>query len=138
MSFNIEDAFLDVEAINKGKWVPLGADFPGVEILSSGISSTEAKSYMAMLRRQVPRAQLEGGRLSTEAEERIFRKTIVEKCVHDWRGLNSGGEPLPFAKDTLEKFLTEPKARLIGQAIVAAILDLDNTRATEAEEASGN
>lgn len=136
--FNIEDAFLDVEAINKGRWVPLGANLPGAEVQVTGISSTEAKAYMERLRREVPRAQRISGKISDAAEEKVFKKTILDKCLHDWRGLSSAGEPLAFSKEMAETFLNDPKARLIGQAIVEAVLDLDNTKISEDEEAAGN
>src|SRR5690606_26656199 len=117
--FDIEDAYVDVETIEKGKWIALGADFPGVEIQARGMSSKEAKVYLDRLRREVPRTErLADGSISEEANERIITKVIVEKCLFNWRGFGAGGKELAYSKATAEGFMTEPKARKIGQAIV--------------------
>ena len=137
--FDIESAFVDVAAIEAGKWIELGADFPGAEIRAKGMSSTEAKTYYDKLRREAPRTdRLANGQLSDTAQERILRDVILEKCLLDWRGFASGGKPLPFSRQTAEMFLTEPKARKLGTAIVNAIVAIDDTRAARDEEIAGN
>lgn len=137
--FDIEEAYLDVETIEKGKWIPLGADFPGVAIQARGMSSKEAKVYLDRLRRELPRTErLADGSIPEEVNERIITKVIVEKCLFNWRGFGAGGKELAYSKTTAEGFMTEPKARKIGQAIVGAIIAIDNTKARKAEEVSGN
>ena len=137
--FDIEEAFVDVETIEKGKWIALGADFRGVEIQARGMSSKEAKVYLDRLRRDVPRSErTANGEISEEANERIITKVIVEKCLFNWRGFAAGGKELPYSKQTAESFMTEPKARKIGAAIVNAIIAIDNTKAKKAEEVAGN
>lgn len=137
--FDVESAFVDVEVIEQGKWIALGADFPGVEIRAKGLSSTDAKTLYDKLRREAPRTdKLANGQLSEAAQERILREVVLEKCLLDWRGFASGGKELPFNKKTAEGFMTEPKARRIGMAIVTAILAIDETRAAKAEEIAKN
>ena len=53
--FELEDAFVDIDAIEEGRWVPLGADFPGVEIFTVGLSSKGATKFKEMLERTTPR-----------------------------------------------------------------------------------
>lgn len=135
--FDIDSVMLDVDAIEQGRWVALGADFPGVEIDVRGLSSTMAKNHRQMLERRATRADmLSNGRLSTEAQDRILKETVIEHCVKNWRGLASGGKPLAFSKETLRSFLFEEKARKIANAIINAITDLetktvDNAKAVE-------
>lgn len=137
--FDIESAFVDVAAIEGGKWIELGADFPGAEIRAKGMSSTDAKAYYDKLRREAPRTdRLANGQLSDAAQERILREVILEKCLLDWRGFASAGKPLPYDRQTAETFMTEPKARKIGTAIVNAIVAIDDTRAARDEEIAGN
>lgn len=137
--FDIESAYVDVNAIEEGRWLPLGPDFPGVEVLAKGLTSSGAKAFQAKATREAPRKErLTSGRLTDEAQERILRETIIERCVQDWRGLSSGGEPLVFSKDALRMIMTEPKARRIAAAIVTAITDLETATESAQEQVLGN
>lgn len=139
MSFDLESAYLDVDAIDAGRWVPLGADFPGVEIHACGLSSTDAKALFDRLSREAPREDRHGnGVLTEEANGRIIRKVILEVCLKDWRGFTSNGKPVPYAKNTAEGLLTDRKARLIANAFVGAIMAIDGTRVTVDAEAEKN
>ena len=133
--FNIEDIYVDVAAIEEGRWVPLGAEFPGVEILARGLSSKPAQKYQEMLERTTPRnKRLTNGRLTAEATDEILTKTLVEKCVFDWRGIAQDGAVLPFSKEKLQEFMTQPRLRRFKIGVINAITDLE-TKKTEAEEA---
>lgn len=139
MSFEIESAYLDVDAIEEGRWLELGADFPGVEIFAKGLSSTGAKALDMKLRREAKGAdRLSNGQLTDEANQRIFRAVITERCVTDWRGFMSGGKPLPFNKVTLAGFFDEPRARKIAVAIIGAITALEQTTKQAEAEVVGN
>ena len=137
--FEIESAYLDVDAIEEGRWVPLGADFPGVEVFARGLSSAGAKAFDMKLRREAKsKDRLSNGLLTEDAQSRIFKEVIAEKCVTDWRGLSSGGKPLPFSKDTLLGLLSEPRARKIAVAIIGAITVLEQTTKASEAEVVGN
>lgn len=133
-TFNIEDVYVDVAAIEEGRWVPLGAEFPGVEIEICGLSSKAAKRLQQQLERTAPRAKrLTNGQLTPEAMDEILTEVMVEKCVRDWRGIAQKGEVLPFSKETLKRFLSEPKLRRFKIAVINAITDLE-TKREEAQE----
>lgn len=137
--FDLESAFLDTAAIDGGRWLPLGADFPGVEIHARGLSSPDAQKLRAHLQRTAPKAdRLANGKLTDEAEERILKAVVARKCVTDWRGLGSGGKPVPFSVETLEGLLNQPRARLLSAAIINAIVDLEQTRAQSEASVVGN
>jgi hypothetical protein len=137
--FELESAYLDIDAIEQGKWLPLGADFKGVEIFARGLSSAAAKAMQTKLQREAPKEDRTlGGMLTADAEDRIRKAVIVEKCVTDWRGLSSKGKELPFSKQALASILEEPRARKIAVAIVGAIIDLENTMAKQEAEVVGN
>lgn len=137
--FNIEEAFLDVELIAEGKWLPLGTDFPNAEILARGLSSPGAKKLRAHLERTAPKQdRLSSGQLTQEARDRIIRITVARECIMDWRGIGSGGKPLPFKVETAESLLTEPRAIRIATAFVNAIVDLENTTSANAQAVLGN
>lgn len=137
--FNLESAYLDVAAIEEGRWLPLGADFPGVEIYARGLSSAPAKALSMKLKREAPKKdRILGGQLTEEAEERIRKTVISERCVTDWRGLASGGVPLEFSKAALMSILDEPRARKIAVAIIGAIIDLEQTTEKAEAEVAGN
>ena len=132
--FNVEEIFVDIEAIEEGRWVALGADFPGVEVLVRGLSSKPAKAYHEMMERTYPRNErLANGQLTANAREVILKNTIENHCILDWRGIGSGGKELPFSKAQLRSFLFEPKARRLAAAFITAITDLE-LRKTEAQE----
>lgn len=137
--FNLEDAYLDTDAIEEGRWLSLGADFPGVQVHARGLSAAPAKKLRAHLRRTAPRTdRLANGQLSEEAEDRILKAVIARECITDWRGLASGGKALPFSRETAEGIMNEPRARTIAAAMVNAIVDLEQTRAAAVEDVSGN
>ena len=137
--YNIEDAYIDTEAIETGRWLPLGADFPGVEVYARGLSAPGARKLRTHLRRIAPRTDRKvNGQLEDDAEERILRTVVARECITDWRGLASGGKPLPFSRETLEGIMHEPRARNIAAAIVNVIVDLENTRAAAVEQVAGN
>jgi hypothetical protein len=137
--FELESAYLDVAAIEEGRWQELGADFPGVAILARGLTAPGAKKLRSHLRRVAPKSdRLSNGQLSDEAEDRILKVTIARECVLDWRGLASAGKPLAFSKETLEGIMNEPRARKIAAAIVNAIIDLEQTTVAAEDDIVGN
>ena len=137
--FEITDAYLDIDAINDGKWMALGTEFSGVEVLARGLSSPGAKKLRQHLRRTAPKSdRLSNGQLSEDAEDNILKIVVARECVSDWKGLSSGGKPLPFSTETLEGIMNEPRARRIAAAIVNAIVDLEQTTIAAEETVSGN
>ena len=137
--FELEDAFVDIDAIEEGRWVPLGADFPGVEIFTVGLSSKGATKYKEMLERTTPRKNRHSnGQLTEETREVILKQVVSTKCITDWRGVGSGGKPLPFTKEKLEYLLAEPKARRLAAAMINAITDLEVRKAVSEEEITKN
>lgn len=137
--FDLEDAFVDITAIEEGRWVPLGADFPGVEIFTVGLTSKGAKKYQEMRERTAPRQDRHSnGQLTETTKDAIIRDTVSAKCITDWRGLGSGGEPLPFSKEKLNYILSEPKARSLAMAMINAIVDLELRKAVTVKEVAKN
>lgn len=137
--FDLEDAFVDITAIEEGRWVPLGADFPGVEIFTVGLTSKGAKKYQEMRERTAPRQNRHSnGQLTEDTKDAIIRDTVEAKCITDWRGLGSGGEPLPFTKEKLHYLLSEPKARALASAMINAIVDLELRKASTVKEVAKN
>lgn len=137
--FELSDAYLDLDAIEQGRWLALGADFPGVEIFARGLSAPGAKRLRMKLEREAPRAdRVAGGALSEDARDRIIKDVIARECVTDWRGLASGGKPVPFSVETLAGIMAEPRARKIASAIVMAIVDLEQTTVAAEAEVTGN
>lgn len=132
--FNLEDAFVDIAAIEEGRWVSLGADFPGVEIFTIGLSSKRARKYQEILERAAPREQRHSnGQLTDETRENILKQVLSNKCITDWRGIGDQGAPLPFTKEKLQYLLAEPKARRLAAGMINAITDLE-VRKTTSEE----
>lgn len=137
--FDLESAFLDIEAIHGGKWISLGADFPGVEILARGLSCPEAKKLRQHLERTAPKEdRLSNGQITQEAAARIVAIVVARKCVLDWRGLAMGGKPLPFSVETLESIMKEPRADRVAAAFVNAIGYLEQTTVRAEAAVSGN
>ena len=137
--FDLESAYLDIDTIEAGRWLPLGAEFPGVEILARGLTSPDAKKLRAHLQRTANKDdRLSNGMLTAEADDRILRIVIARKCLMDWQGLGSGGKPVPFTAATAESLMTEPRARRIAAAIVNAIVDLENTTVAAGAAVTGN
>lgn len=135
----IVNLLLDTKAIEEGRWRPLGADFPGVEVLVSGLSAPKAKALHEKMLRKAPAGDRHrNGTLTADAEERIVRTVILERCLHDWRGFTRGGQPLAYNREDAELFMLQPEGRVISKAIVEAIIAIEDTRAVAVEESSGN
>ena len=137
--FDLESAFLDIDAIDKGKWMPLGAEFPNVEILARGLSSPDAKKLRQHLERTATREdRMANGQLTDDARDNILRLVVARKCVLDWRGVVMGGKVMPFSVVTLEGLMQEPRARRIAAAFVNAIVDLEQTTIAGEAAVTGN
>lgn len=127
--FDLEDAFIDITAIEEGQWIPVGAEFPGVEVLATGLSVKATEKYHEMLERNAPRKErMANGQLTSESRNKILRQVVKDKCIHDWRGLGYQGKQLPFSKDQLGMILEEPKARRLAAAFINAITELEQTK----------
>lgn len=136
---DINKLLVDINAIESGKWIALGADFPGVEVKVTGLSAKPAEVMRAKLERQAPREErLRNGSLTDEAQDRIIRKVIIEKCLHDWRGFTRDGKPLEYDREMAELFLFKKEGRVIGKAIVDAIVSLEDTRIEREDDIVGN
>jgi hypothetical protein len=137
--FDLASTFLDIEAIHGGKWIAIGADFPGVEILARGFGTPEAKKLISHLERTAKRDdRLSTGQLTTEARFRIQTAVLARVCVTDWRGVVIGGKVIPFASKTLEGLLNEPRAEPFALAIINAVSELQQTRAQSEASVVGN
>lgn len=137
--FEIETAYLDIDAINDGKWMALGTEFPDVEVLARGLSAPGAKKLRQHLRRTAPKSdRLSNGQLSEEAEDNILKIVVARECVLDWKGLSSGGKPLLFSTEALEGIMNEPRARRIAAAVVNAIVDLEQMTIAAEKAIVGN
>lgn len=127
--FDLEDAYLDIDAIEDGRWIPIGAEFPGVEVLATGLSVKATEKYHEMLERNAPRKErLANGTLTSDSRNKILRQVVRDKCIHDWRGIGFQGKALPFTKAQLGEILEDPKARRLAAAFINAITDLEQTK----------
>ena len=137
--FELESAYLDIDAIEEGRWMALGADFPEVEIFAKGLSSAGAKALDMKLRREaMGNDRLSNGQLTEDAQNRVFKTVIVERCIMDWRGFSSKRRALPFSKAALTAIFEEPRARKVAVAIIGAITALEQTTKAAEAEVVGN
>lgn len=91
------------------------------------------------LERNAPREDRHrNGQLTDEAGDRIIKRVILAKCLKDWRGFTRGGDAMEYSRDMAELFLLKDEGRVIGKAIVDAIVALEDTRQASGEEYSGN
>lgn len=124
--FDLDSVMLDVEAIEEGRWVPLGPDFPGVEIFTCGLTAKAPRSFQTFLERSATRKERDGrGRLTSEAQDRILKEVVIEKCITNWRGFSQKGKEVPFSKEFLRFLVTDPKAKRVAAAFILAITDLE-------------
>lgn len=137
--FDLESAYLDIDAIEAGQWVPLGSEFPGLEVFTKGLTASAPKKLREQLERTAPKSdRLSNGQLSENARDNILKTVIARRCISDWRGFAVKGKVLPFSIETLESLLKEPRARRIAAAIVGAILDLEQKTVEASDTVSGN
>lgn len=137
--FDLENIYVDVAAIEEGRWVPLGAEFPGVELQVRGLSSKPARKLQQQLERTAPRnKRLTNGQLTPEALDEILTEVLISRCVLDWKGIGFKGKLMDFSKEQLKAILTDPKARRFKAAVINAITDLETKKATAEEEVTKN
>ncbi len=107
---------MDIQSIKKnsaviaaGQWVD---DIPGLSdarLRVRGLTCAAARAFRAKRERAAPDSDREAdGMLNNGALRRILCETLLEVVLIDWEGLTSGGEPLPYAKETAEQFLLDP------------------------------
>lgn len=141
--FDLEASYLDIEKINEGTWVSLGAEFKTLEVYVRGITSPGAKAMMMRLEREAPKKKrLRGGALTQKAYAEIVKQVVQEECILDWRGMYAGKgksrREIPFSKKTLDGIMTEPRTDHIAGAMVDAVMDLQKTTIAAEETVSGN
>lgn len=76
------------------------------------------------------------GRDAAWVEKAMADAEVELYCSHvllDWRGLESGGAPLPFSLDTAKKLLGQPGAHHVFRFIRNSAARLDLFRASRAE-----
>jgi hypothetical protein len=137
--FDLASTFLDIEVIHGGKWIAVGAEYPGVEIFARGFSTPEAEKLLAHLQRSATRKdRLANGNLTGKAQFRIHVAVLSRVCVTDWRGVVIRGQTIPFSPKTLESLILEPQAEPFAQAIINAVSELQQTRAQSEASVVGN
>lgn len=137
---DINDIVLNDEAlaiVDKGEWMPAGAEAPDVEFLVIGMQSDAARKLMKAKQAKL-RAQSRGKPLTDDQYSAITKEVLVEEVLKDWRGLKSGGKDLPYSQDLARKFIMSRGGDRFTMMILEAAQRLDRDANAYVEEAAKN
>ena len=116
----LSDRKINLQAREDGAWVKDIPEFLDVELKVRGVGNKDWARMEQKLIAAVPRQRRVNG---LEPEDRLrINAILVRDCsLLDWRGIENGtGEPLPYSKETANKYLTDPQYEAFVWACVWA------------------
>lgn len=132
----INDLILSDDAINiidNGTWIGDFDEAPGVELLVTGLQS-EAAQKLQRSKQASLRAKNRGKVISDEQLARVTKEVLIEVVLKDWRGLKSGGEPIPYSQEQARQWILSRNGEKFTGLVLTAAYRVD---AQAAELAQG-
>jgi len=126
---DINELKVDATLETEGRWVPISDD---AEILVARLYNPNFNRVLEAKRKPHGRRVLKDVKL----QERLFRETLAETVLLDWKGMTEGGKPIKYSKETALRFLTD--VREFANIVTAAADDLENFQKDEEEDDKGN
>lgn len=137
---DINDLILSDEAlavIDRGTWVDVGDEAPGVKLLVVGLQSKEAKD--AMRYKQEKARKMNRGKPLTDAQHSAITKEVLyEVILKDWDGLKQNGEPLAYSPELAKQWIGSRAGEKFALLVLTAANRLDDMANEYVEEVSKN
>lgn len=130
---------VDPAAMTTAQWVDDIPEMEDLRLKMRAAGNPDWRRLQARLINAVPRGRRSAGGLDPADVDRINVALIVETSLEDWdRFEDDSGAPIPFAKETALRFLSDPAYRKLYEACLwAASLVAEETAAAR-EMQKGN
>lgn len=134
----LSDIAVNAEAIEAGRWVPIGHIMPGVRLKVRGLENTDYRRLRNKLIADIPRAERLKG-VDTITLEKINGHLLAETVLVGWDGIEGeDGQPLPFSKSKALEVIIDPAFVVFRQAVEWAAGVVGEDDLIEAEESAKN
>lgn len=136
----LSDIKRNTAAIAEGQWV---GDLDGMGDLRLKVRGISTPSVMATKaakeRAALKKDRTRDGKLTPEAENRIWGEVMAEVILLDWDGVNDEkGKPLPYDQKLAFELCTHPEWAMFAVAVVEAAGRVDAENTGKIEEVAGN
>jgi hypothetical protein len=117
------DEYEDVELGEVVVKDPMTGNSTGVVFTLAGPEHPARRKLRMAAQRRIQRALEKTGRIVTrDPEEQEEDETeLLVAATLGWKGLASGGKPLPFSREAAHKVYTDPKRRWLRDQIKTAL-----------------
>ncbi|WP_201159426.1 hypothetical protein [Rhodoplanes elegans] len=105
--------------IEQGEWIGDLPELGDVAFRVRGLGNADYRALQHKLINEIP-ARLRRKGLGADDQDRIQTECLIETVLTDWRGLTSGGAPLPYSREKARELLTDPDFRRLRDAVFAA------------------
>lgn len=136
---DLAKAAFNIEAVSKGRWVPIGRGGEEAEFCIARWNNPEYRALETQLYQKARRERrIKDNNLPADVMEEITLKLVVLTILKDWRGLNSNGVALPCTKENKFAVLGNESYRWILEDIIAAAREEEAYQQEAKEEDLGN
>jgi hypothetical protein len=140
----LSDIKINATAIEQGEWIGAahGTPIPDMGDLClkvRGLGNSDYRALMMKLSDAVPRSQRVGGKIGTEASDRIFVECLAQTVLIDWTGVEEDdGSPIQFSREVALKIMLTPELAPFKHAVAWASAQVGDFRSADDEGAAKN
>ncbi len=134
---------IDDKQIQHGGWVgeEYGTPIPGWDDLCLRVRGYDSAAYRlarAVKMKSLKEENYEQGELKPEVGDRLFRETLDETILLEWKNLNDGKKPFPHSKEAQASLILDPDNKPLRDAIDYAAIVIGNQRKKVEEKIEKN
>lgn len=136
---DLQKAGFDVEAVSKGRWVPIGRGDGEAEFCIARWNNPEYRALETQLYQKARRArEIRDNFVPPKVQDKITLELVVNTILKDWRGLNNNGVDLPCTKENKIAVLGNEEYRWILDDVISAAREEEAYHQEVKEEDLGN
>ena len=130
----LSDIAVNADAIELGRWVPIGHILPGVRLKVRGLENTDYRRLRNKLIAEIPRAERLKG-VDTLMLEKINAQLLADTILVGWEGIEGDDDQaLPFTKEKASQIINDPSFVVFRNAVewAAGVVGEDDLVKSEA------
>ena len=134
----LSDIAVNADAIELGRWVPIGHILPGVRLKVRGLENTDYRRLRNKLIADIPRAERLKG-VDTLTLEKINAQLLADTILVGWEGIEDEDDRLlPFTREKASQIINDPAFIVFRNAVEWAAGVVGEDDLVESEAASKN
>lgn len=134
----LSDIAVNADAIELGRWVPIGHILPGVRLKVRGLENTDYRRLRNKLIAEIPRAERLKG-VDTLMLEKINAQLLADTILVGWEGIEGDDDlALPFTKEKASQIINDPSFVVFRNAVEWAAGVVGEDDLVESEAAAKN